>query len=188
MLDPFPHVPAIDVRRKNEIVNSEEWDSVEEIYSDIMSELKTVLYEHRKKLQELVISQLEKDQQAALKDEKTRFQSRNAELSTLIQEKTIASKRKELETLKTRLKELPSLLFQEFAKQEEAEINSRMVALERELKNDQGHYEELREQLERERIRITQYLIPNRYALDGDIQIYPIAVEIVLPRKGAAEK
>ena len=74
---------------------------------------------------------------------------------------------------------------QEYAKQEETEINRRKAALEQELKNDQGHYEELRLQLQRERQRITRYLLPNRYTLDGDVQIYPLAVEIVLPRKGA---
>lgn len=188
LLEPFAHVPALNSRRKKDFVSSDDWDLVEEIYTDVIPELKNILYSHQQKLQDLVISQLEIDQQNALKDEHARFQSREAELSTLIREKTIASKRKELENLKNRLRELPSLLFQEFAKQEEAEINSRMAALERELKNDQGHYDELREQLKRERVRITQYLIPNRYALDGDIQIYPIAVEIVLPQKGAAEK
>ena len=105
-------------------------------------------------------------------------------MSSLIREKTIASKRKELENLERRLQELPSLLFQEYAKQEETEINRRKTALEQELKNDQGHYEELRLQLQRERQRITKYLLPNRYTLDGDVQIYPLAVEIVLPRKG----
>ena len=134
-----------------------------------------------------MLAQLEIDQQAALKDENARFQSREAELSTLIREKTIASKRKELENLENRLQELPSLLFPEIVKQEEAEINRRKAALEQELKNDQGHYEELRVQLQRERERITKYLIPNRYTLDGDVQIYPLAVEVVLPRKGAVK-
>ena len=105
----------------------------------------------------------------------------------MIRSKTIASKQKELENLKDKLRELPSLLFEEYAKEEEAEINARMAMLERELKNDLEHYEELRNQLKRERERITQYLIPNRYAMDGDVQIYPIAVEIVLPRKGASK-
>ena len=122
-----------------------------------------------------------------MKDENARFRSREAELSTLIREETIASKRKELENLENRLQELPFLLFQEFVKQEEAEINRRKATLEQELKNDQVHYEELRVQLQRERERITKYLLPNRYTLDGDVQVYPLAVEIVLPRKGVVK-
>ncbi len=187
LADALPHLPAAKARRKTESIRQDNWDAAEEIYSDITSELRTFLFEHQKKLQKSVLAQLGIDQQAALKDENARFQSREAELSTLIREKTIASKRKELENLESRLQELPSLLFQEFAKQEEAEINRRKAVLEQELKNDQGHYEELRVQLQRERERITKYLLPNRYTLDGDVQIYPLAVEIVLPRKEVAK-
>ena len=157
----------------------------EDIYSDIIADLRKALLAHQAKLQELVVSRLASAQQTARNDENLRFQSRDGELSTLIRSKTIASKQKELENLKDKLRELPSLLFEEYAKEEEAEINARMAMLERELKNDLEHYEELRNQLKRERERLTQYLIPNRYAMDGDVQIYPIAVEIVLPRKGA---
>ena len=157
----------------------------EDIYSDIIADLRKALLAHKAKLQELVVTRLATAQQTARNDENLRFQSRDGELSTLIRSRTIAAKQKELENLKDKLRELPSLLFEEYAKEEEAEINARMAMLERELKNDLEHYEELRNQLKRERERITQYLIPNRYAMDGDVQIYPIAVEIVLPRKGA---
>lgn len=184
LADALPHIPAIKVRHKTESIKQEDWDTAEEIYSDIVPDLRAFLLAYQKKFQKSVLVQLALDQQVALKDENTRFQSREAELSSLIREKTIASKRKELENLERRLQELPSLLFQEYAKQEETEINRRKAALEQELKNDQGHYEELRLQLQRERQRITKYLLPNRYTLDGDVQIYPLAVEIVLPRKG----
>ena len=185
LADALPHIPAIKARRKAKSIKQEDWDTAEEIYSDMVPDLRAYLLEYQKKLQKAVLAQLALDQQGALKDENTRFQSREAELSSLIREKTIASKRKELENLEKRLQELPLLLFQEYAKLEEAEINRRKAALEQELKNDQGHYEELRLQLQRERQRITRYLLPNRYTLDGDVQIYPLAVEIVLPRKGA---
>lgn len=185
LLPALPHVAARKARRKTGRISQDDFDYAQEIYSDIASELREALTDHKKKLQTLMISQLAIDQQAALKDENSRFQSREAELSTLIHEKTISSKRKELEKMRTELQDLPSLLFQEFAKERETEITAQMANLEREVKNDQSHYEELRNQLQRERERITKYLIPSRYALDDDVQIYPIAIEIVLPRKGA---
>lgn len=187
LADALPHLPAIKARRKSESIRQEDWDAAEEIYSDAASGLRTFLLAHQAKLQKSVLAQLGIDKQAALKDENARFRSREAELSTLIREETIASKRKELENLENRLQELPFLLFQEFVKQEEAEINRRKATLEQELKNDQVHYEELRVQLQRERERITKYLLPNRYTLDGDVQVYPLAVEIVLPRKGVVK-
>ena len=185
LLAPLPHMAAMKTRRKSELLCLGDREMAEDIYSDIIADLRKALLAHQAKLQELVVTRLATAQQTARNDENLRFQSRDGELSTLIRSRTIAAKQKELENLKDKLRELPSLLFEEYAKEEEAEINARMAMLERELKNDLEHYEELRNQLKRERERITQYLIPNRYAMDGDVQIYPIAVEIVLPRKGA---
>lgn len=185
LLAPLPHMAAMKARRKSEPLCPEDREMAEDIYSDIIADLRKALLAHQAKLQELVVTRLASAQQTARNDENLRFQSRDGELSTLIRSRTIAAKQKELENLKDKLRELPSLLFEEYAKEEEAEINARMAMLERELKNDLEHYEELRNQLKRERERITQYLIPNRYAMDGDVQIYPIAVEIILPRKGA---
>jgi len=40
---------------------------------------------------------------------------------------------------------------------------------------------ELREQLERERTRVLQHLLPRRYEMRGEAQVFPVAVEIRLP-------
>lgn len=55
-------------------------------------------------------------------------------------------------------------------------------AKQEELKRRRHHYEELREQLSRERERIINHVIPNRYAMRGTPQVLPVAIEIVLPR------
>ena len=43
------------------------------------------------------------------------------------------------------------------------------------------HYEEVREQLERERERILKHLLPNRHAMSGEAQVFPVCVEVRLP-------
>ena len=43
------------------------------------------------------------------------------------------------------------------------------------------HYEEVREQLEKERDRILKHLLPKRHAMSGDAQAFPICVEVRLP-------
>lgn len=45
------------------------------------------------------------------------------------------------------------------------------------------HYEEIRDQLqrERERKRMLDHLLPARFALAGQAQVFPVAVEIRLP-------
>jgi len=58
----------------------------------------------------------------------------------------------------------------------ERDINAK----EDELRRRRHHYEELRKELGRERARIVGELIPRRYAMRGDAQVLPIAVEIVI--------
>jgi chromosome segregation ATPase len=56
-----------------------------------------------------------------------------------------------------------------------------------EVERRRRHYEEVRDQLARERERITKILLPRRYALQGEAQIFPVAIEIRLPEpKGGA--
>ena len=50
----------------------------------------------------------------------------------------------------------------------------------RELARRQQHYDELREQLQRERTRVLEHLLPNRFALAGAAQVFPVAVEVRL--------
>jgi hypothetical protein len=54
--------------------------------------------------------------------------------------------------------------------------------LEEELLRHERHYEELRDQLNRERERVVDQLLPRRYAMRGDAQVFPVAVEIRLPQ------
>ena len=50
-----------------------------------------------------------------------------------------------------------------------------------ELERRKHHYEDIRQQLTRERQRILEYLLPARYSLAGEAQVFPVAVEIRLP-------
>ena len=45
---------------------------------------------------------------------------------------------------------------------------------------DRGE-QEIREQLQRERTRILDHLLPKRSAMAGDVQTFPLAMEICLP-------
>ena len=54
-----------------------------------------------------------------------------------------------------------------------------------ELARRQAHYEELRRQLAKERDRVIEHLLPKRYAMRGEAQVLPVAVEIRLPGEPA---
>lgn len=54
---------------------------------------------------------------------------------------------------------------------------------EEEIRRRKAHYEELREQLQRE--RVVKHILPKRYALCGNAQVFPVAVELRLPAMSA---
>ncbi len=45
----------------------------------------------------------------------------------------------------------------------------------------QLHFEEIREQLEKERERILKHLLPRRHAMSGAAQVFPVSLEVRLP-------
>ena len=53
--------------------------------------------------------------------------------------------------------------------------------MQREIEHRRRHYEDAREQLERERRRIVDRLLPKRHALAGKAQAFPVAIEVRLP-------
>lgn len=51
-------------------------------------------------------------------------------------------------------------------------------------RRQQSHLDLLRERLEQERVRVVEQVLPNRFALDDDgVEIYPIAVRVLVPEK-----
>ena len=51
-----------------------------------------------------------------------------------------------------------------------------------EIQRRTRHYEEVRTQLERERERIVRHLLPTRHRMSSDAQLFPVTIEVVLPR------
>ena len=65
-----------------------------------------------------------------------------------------------------------------------ADLVSSQKQKEEELRRRRAHYELLREQLGRERVRVMDHLLPRRFALRGSVQVFPVAVEIRFPGEG----
>ena len=47
---------------------------------------------------------------------------------------------------------------------------------------------EIREQLQRERTRVLERLLPARFALAGEAQVFPVAVEVRLPERSPVSR
>jgi predicted YcjX-like family ATPase len=95
-------------------------------------------------------------------------------VSALIEKVTSQRLEREIEELRDQQRQgllfVDEAYFQELAASEKAK--------EEELRRRKAGYEELREVLSRERDRVLKNVIPKRFTLRGDAQVFPISVEV----------
>jgi hypothetical protein len=133
--------------------------------------LKQMAAELTSRLQE----QLQARGKEAQSEEKARFKSRIGEVERAMGETTLQKLEKERDDLLRNMQQL-SLFAEESRAQEE-----RLRDLEEELNRRRRHYQGLLEQLQAERSRVIERILPKRYSLRASAQIFPITVEIRLP-------
>ena len=148
-------------------------DRARDLYIDVEDDLRAQLIAYAGRLTASLRSELATEKTSARDREQSRFQSRQAELSTLITERRLDKLERELDQLR---EEEGSLLFDP----DGYTARLRLSADEKqaELARIRRHTEDLREQLNRERDRIMTQLLPRRYALRGESQCLPVTVEI----------
>jgi hypothetical protein len=151
--------------------------SAQELYEEIEPELKAYLRTHAEDLTSKLKLQLGTDGEQARKQEIERYSSRQGEVSALIAENTLAKVEREIERLKKDRDQ--GLLFDEADLIEQ--IDRSIEEKKEEIARRTRHYEEVRVQLDRERERILKHLLPKRYALSGEAQVFPVCIEIRFP-------
>lgn len=178
---PLPHEPAIRLRTTTVCRDERLTAKAAQLLDDFQPELREFINDWRKSLTHLLKTQLASDGEQARKDEDQRYQSRQGEVSRLIADNTLAKLECEIAALKAQRDQ--GLLF---PSQADLDDLDRSIELrEEELKRRRAHYEEIREQLARERERVVKFLLPNRYTLAGEAQVFPVAVEVRFPVGGA---
>ncbi len=156
---------------------SERADDARDLWLEVEAEVRRHLATAAAELATRLEAQLAADRDATLAAERARFQSRQAELSALIERSTIQRLEREIAQLRDRARQ--GLLFGQRQQLDELE---RDIALRREeVQRRQRHYAELREQLARERTRVIDELVPRRHTLRGAPQVLPLAVEVIFP-------
>ncbi len=171
--EPLPHEsPAL--WRDSEPRLSGDDDRARAIWDEISMDIRSWVQGEAEALTLRLKQALETERDEALKSERERFRSRQGEISQLIQDTALARLEKDLAEMR-RAREQLSLLDTERKLDELAQSQKEK---EEELARIQTHYEELREQLEKERNRVIEYLIPQRYAMRGSAQVFPVGVEV----------
>ena len=148
-----------------------------DILGSVVPALRRRLRQRREDLSDAIGRQLRRDLEAAKERENERYQQRRAELSNLIATRTLERLERELAKLDSDRRR--GWLFH----QEErlAEVERSQEEKQKELDRIRGRYEELREQLGTEHARIVGRLLPGRHALAGEVQAFPVTVEVRLP-------
>jgi len=176
--EPLPHVPARHLRGGLPTAGSEQDDRAREILDDIAPDLKAFLASYTSHLTATLTRALAEAGVEARKQEDERYRSRQGEVSALIAENTLARLQREIDKLKQERQQ--GLLFEQ---------ESRLDTIDRSIEEKQAelvrrtrHYEEVRAQLDRERERILRHLLPKRHAMAASAQVFPVCLEVRLPR------
>ena len=178
--EPLPHTPARARRGARATDAPGGRERAGELLEEVGAGLRRWVHRHTRDLTERLRDQLRVDGEAARRREDERYRQRQGEVSALIEQSTLARLTREIEQLGIRARQ--GQLFDEDERL--AEIERSMEEKEEELRRRRDHYEEIRGQLQRERTRIVEHLLPARFALAGDAQVFPVAVEIRLPECG----
>ena len=114
----------------------------------------------------------------ALKREGERYRSRQGEVSTLMAENTLGKLEREIYKLK--LERDQGQLFDETDRLDRIDrsIEERQAEIDRRTR----HYQEVRRQLEDERKRVLNHLLPKRHTMSGAAHAFPVCIEVRLPQ------
>ena len=177
---PLEHRPVMEWRPAHSTNGHDHHARARDLLEEVMPDLRRFLVDHAGNLAASLKMQLERSGVQAKADEEERYRSRQGEVSTLITENTLAKIEREIEKLKVERQQ--GLLFDGEAKLDA--IDRSIEEKQEEMARRRRHYEEVREQLERERERIVRCLLPKRHAMVGTAQVFPVAIEVRVRNDG----
>lgn len=172
--DPLEAVPPGDDDPPESPVEEAAVELAASLWLEVGPELPPLLERMATEATKRVEQQLGAAAKAALANEKERFRHRLKEVERAMQETTLQKLEREREKLLAEMRQ--GALFPELIREREQELRD----LEEELRRRRHHYQELLEQLRLEQSRVVERLLPKRYALRGQVQIFPVAVEVRL--------
>ena len=144
------------------------WDEVEE-------DVRSFLHDYRSRLTKSIAAQLITAGNEARDSEKEAFERRINEVAALQRNQSIERLKREIEARQSAARQFD--LLEDADERAEREIRD----LEDELKRRISHFGDLLNRLKDEKERILERVIPSRFALRGDMQVFPVTIEIRFP-------
>jgi len=162
-----------------EAVPDPEDEEARELLDEVGPALKKRLSSHRWQLGRDIRAALERRGETAKRRETEEYDRRQAEVSELITGNKLEKIERDLAALKEESER--RMLFD--TEERAARISRSRDLLEEEHRRTLEGHEALRRNLAEERDRILNRLVPARYSLAGEVQVFPVTVEIRLPEK-----
>lgn len=182
---PLPPLPALHDRPLAPAVARVDIELAQLYWDEIEDAVRAFLQDYSRRLTADIQAQLAQQASPALQEERARFRRRIREVEQAMQTNTLQRIETDLEKLEAAQQQLGqrALFADEQARREAAgrALAQRRRDLEDELQRRRAHYQVLREYLVAEQQRVVGQLLPQRFALRGDVQVFPVTVEIRLP-------
>jgi hypothetical protein len=172
---PLPYLPPSDDRTATVAAGDQAVQKARDIWNEVDADLRAFTKKQAESLTAGLQQLLEQAGKDALKDEKERFAHRLKEVQRAMSETSIARLEKERDQLIQEMKQRSLLA------EREREQEARLRNLEEELELRTRHYQELLDGLQIEQTRVLEQVLPRRYQLRNQAQVFPVAVEIRLP-------
>jgi len=177
----LPHLPAGQDAIAPQDLAPSAVEQASDLWDEVSYDVRDILAQRVEDLTQQLNDQLSTRQQEALEEEQARFKHRIAEVKKAMQENSLQKLEKERDRLLEDMQQLSIL--QENRRAQEEQLRN----LDDELNRRRKHYQDLLDQLEKERDRVLTQILPKRYTLRSQAQVFPVTVEIRLPYQGKRE-
>lgn len=168
------HVPAREDQKAGPARPGDE-ELARDIWLEVERDIAQLLKSYSESSKTAIMERLREALQQAVQDERARFRSRKSELNKQLSERSIARLQNEVNQWRAAAQQL------HLDPERDAEVRERLHNLEEELARRTKHDQELLSYLEREETRVLESVLPQKYTLRGEMQVFPVAVEIRLP-------
>ena len=176
---PLTHRPPQALRAAQAAETRDERQRAGDLLAEVDADLRRWLRRYAGDLSAALRARLRDDGAGVRRREDERYRQRQGEVSALIEESTVARLTREIEDLNLRAAQ-GELFGQE---ERRAAIGQSIEEKREEISRRRRHYEEIREQLQHERARLLDHLLPRRFTMASAARVFPIAVEIRLPER-----
>lgn len=161
----------------------EQGESHQDLLGDLTQEIKSRIKNHCVELHSTLTKALAAVRTTRENELRDRLQSRQGELSEMIEASTRIGLERELDALQQEIErtEQQASLFEDVRANDLQAMRKDQKRIEEELIRRKSRLSELRDLMGQERTRILDNLLPKRYTLAGSVSAFPVALELRLP-------